>query len=103
MDAPETGWRAVERWDEAVPLLAALVELESGREYTRSDVAEAADLSMKTLYLAETLDAFVDLGVLDRVDGDETRYVLDGDSRVLSAAREFDDAVARRLSEAGAE
>jgi len=98
----DSGWRLVASKDEAAPLIATLVDLDPGREYTRSDLAEAADVPLKTLYLVETLEDLVAAGMLDRVeDGEDSEavYVVDGDSEVLAAARAFDDAVAAQLGE----
>jgi len=68
------------------------------REYTRSEIADAADIPLKTLYLADAMDEFVDIGLLNRVDSDEedseAYFSVNPDSDVLAAARDFDTAVA---------
>lgn len=90
-----SGWRTVASWDEAPALFAALVELEPGREYTRAEIAEAAGIPLKTLYLADTLEDLAAVGLLERHDGDgETCYAIDGTHPALEAARAFDDAIA---------
>lgn len=93
--SPETGWELVAQRDEAAPLIRALVTLDPDSEYTRSDIADAADISLKTLYLADVIDDFVELGMLDRVDdtASEASFTLNQDSDVFAAARTFDEAV----------
>jgi hypothetical protein len=103
-DAPDSGWRLIATRDEAAALVGAIVDLDSGREYTRSELADAADVPLKTLYLVDTLEDLVDVGILDRVDDSaddsEACYALDEDSDVLAAARAFDDAIASQLARA---
>jgi len=98
-DEAGSGWQTVAGWEETAPLFAALVALDPGREYARSDLAEAADVALKSLYLGDALETLVEAGVLERVDGDdeEATYVIDGGHQVLEAARAFDDAVATAL------
>jgi hypothetical protein len=102
---PETGWELVEQRDEAPALFSALVALEADQEYTRSEIADAADVPLKTLYLADAMEDLVDVGALSHTDeeGEEATFVLNADSPVVQAAREFDDAVAERLSAASAD
>lgn len=96
-----SGWRTVASWDEAPALFAALVELESDREHTRAEIADAAGVPLKTLYLADTLESLVEVGLLDRLgdEGEETSYVIDGTHPALEAARAFDGAVATAVEE----
>ena len=94
---PETGWELVAQRDEAAPLVRAIVSLDPATEYTRSDIADAAGIPLKTLYLADALDDLVDVGALDRTDDDEATFLVNADSAVVQAARAFDDAVADRL------
>lgn len=94
----QTGWELLTQHDEATQVLAALLDLDPETEYTRSDIADAAGIPMKTLYLTDAIEAFVDIGLLQRSGGGEsdteTRFTLNGDSEVLTAARAFDEAVA---------
>lgn len=98
-NTPDSGWSLVANHDEAAALIGTLVGLGANEEFTRSEVADAADVPLKTLYLADTLEEFVDAGLLERVDdGDgEASFVLDADSDTLDAARAFDRAVADKL------
>ena len=100
-DSPDSGWAFVAQRDEAASLIATLVDLDPDEEYTRSDLADAADVPLKTLYLVDTLDDLVDVGMLERVDdGDadtEARFVL-GESSAIDAARTFDRAIADELA-----
>jgi hypothetical protein len=102
---PETGWELVEQREAAPALFGALVALEADEEYTRSDIADAADVPLKTLYLADAMEDLVDVGALSHIDeeGEEATFVLNADSPVVQAAREFDDVVAEQLSAAKAD
>ena len=102
---PESGWDLVAQRDEAASLIHAIVTLEPGTEYTRSDIADAADIPLKTLYLADALEDLVDVGALDHTDEEdsEATFVVNEDSPVLQAAREFDEAVADQLGAVEAE
>jgi predicted transcriptional regulator len=90
------GWAFVAETDGAAALLETIGTLEPGQPYTRSELAEAAGVAMKTLYLAETVERLADLGVLRRVEGDDdqTRYELAPESPVSEAAARFEAAVA---------
>jgi len=96
---PESGWELVAQRDEASTLFRAVMELDSDTDYTRSEIADAGDVPLKTLHLADTMEDFVEIGLLDRVDSDgensEVRFSLNPDSDVLAAARDFDEAVTR--------
>ncbi|WP_302080336.1 hypothetical protein [Salinibaculum rarum] len=98
----ETGWELVAQRDEAASLIGAVVELDPGTEYTRSDIADAADIPLKTLYLADALEDLVDIGALDHTEeaDAEATFVVNEDSDVVRAARQFDDAVAAQLDTA---
>lgn len=78
-----------------------VVALESPAEpFTRSELAQRADVPLKRLYLEETIAILETAGILEAVDGDsdeETRYVVDEDSEVYVAARQFDRALADHL------
>ena len=100
-ERPDSGWSLIARQDEAAAIIDALVDLDPDEEYARSELAEAADVPMKTLYLADTLEQLATVGLLDRVDEEadesEARFTLAEDSEVLAAARRFDEAVADRI------
>jgi len=94
-DAP-SGWALVEEYDAAPKVIATLLTLDAGGVYTRAELAEAADVTLKQLYLDGTLGAFAELGVLERVEGDgeaEARYRVAADHALLEAAAAFDEAV----------
>lgn len=95
-DGPDSGWDLVTRQDDAAAIIGTVVNLDPEKVYARSELAEAADVPLKTLYLADTLEELVDVGILDRVDeeGDdsETKFRVDEESEVLMAARAFDEA-----------
>ncbi len=103
-EAPDSGWSLVADRDEAAALLATLVDLDPDETYTKSELAEASGVALKTLYLVDTLEAFVDVGLLEQVGedsyDDESSFRLAADSEVLAAARRFDEAVAARLATA---
>ena len=100
-DLPDSGWSLVAERDEAAKLIEALVDLDGNREYTRSELADAANIALKTLYLDDTIGDLVDAGMLERVDDEaedtEARFVLNEDSDALDAARQFDRALAESL------
>lgn len=96
-----SGWEMVAEEDEAAAVIAGLLDIEPDTEYTRSELADAVDLPLKTLYLIEIFDDLEAAGMLDRVDDidadSQARFVVNGDSEVYTAAREFDDVVSRNL------
>lgn len=102
---PESGWELVAQRDEAASLFRALVSLDPDTEYTRSEIADAADIPLKTLYLADAMEDLVDIGALDHAEDEdgEARFVLNEESPVLATAREFDEAVADELAAAEAD
>lgn len=95
-DGPDSGWDLVTREDDAAAIIGTLIELDSNEEYARSELAEEADVPLKTLYLVDTLDELVEVGMLERVDDEsddsEARFALNDDSKVLAAAQSFDEA-----------
>jgi hypothetical protein len=98
-DIPESGWELVAQRDEAAALFRALVDLDPDQEYTRSEIADTADIPLKTLYLADALEDLVDVGALEHTgdEDSEATFVLNPDSGVVRTAREFDEAVAAEL------
>lgn len=92
----DSGWQFVAECDGAARLFDALLDLDPGETYSKTDLAEVTGVPLKTLYLEGLLDECVDLGVLERADGteegSEPRYAIDEDSDVLTAAAAFDDA-----------
>jgi hypothetical protein len=101
-ETPDSGWSLVAQRDEAASLIATVVGLDPGVEYTRSNLADAADVPLKTLYLVDTLEDLVAVGMLERVDDadadTEATFVLNEDSDALVAARQFDRAIADQLA-----
>ena len=89
--ASEHGWGFVAEHDRMAVLLGAIVRLDTTDSYTRSELADAAGIPLKDLYLSETLTALTDVGVLEPVeDGDETAYVIDDESPVYERAVDFE-------------
>ena len=98
-DAPDGGWAFVANCDGAAKVLDVLIELDPDETYTRSEVADRAGVPLKTIYLNDLLDRYVDLGVLtentgggESPTGEETEYRICSDSTLLDAAATFDDA-----------
>jgi len=89
-----SGWSIVAAEDEAASIFAGVLSLDADRKYTRSELAEAADIPLKTLYLLETLDQLEQAGMLDRVDDPEAesepRFAVDTESDLYRVAEEFD-------------
>ncbi|MFB6183373.1 MAG: hypothetical protein ABEI96_02355 [Haloarculaceae archaeon] len=67
-NAQETGWEFVATREAAPEVFAALLRLDVEDTYTMTELAESADVPMKTLYVDDWLDDLCDLGVLATVD-----------------------------------
>ena len=96
---PDTGWGHVAEHDEAPAVIDAILLLEPGTAYTKTELSDAAGVPLKTLYLDGTLEHLVTMGFLEKheAEGEETTYSVDQDSRVYETARGFDAAVAERV------
>ncbi|MFB6308383.1 MAG: hypothetical protein ABEH35_03555 [Haloarculaceae archaeon] len=95
----DSGWSFVATQDAAPALIDAILRLDVDDEYTKTELSEAADVSLKELYLSGMLDDVVEMGLLEKRDrdGGEDRYVVNDDSDIYDAAVAFDDAILRRL------
>lgn len=96
--ASAAGWDLLRSHDGAAALVRAAVALDPEGEYTRSELSDAAGVPYKTLYVSEALEALVDAGLFERVEGDgesEATYAVDADGPVYEAAVAFGEAVAR--------
>jgi hypothetical protein len=100
-ESPQSGWTMIASEDEAASVIAGLVNADTEREFARSEIAELADIPLKTLYLIDTVDTLVTLGVLTRVDnGDadsEEHFQINEDNDVYHSAVQFDEAVRDQL------
>lgn len=98
-DGPTTGWSFVADNDGAARLLGTVLELDPEDTYTKSDIASAADVPMKRLYLSDALEGLVEVGVLTPVEdgGEAAVYEVDSESVVYREAAAFDDALTSRL------
>ena len=98
--SPSGGWATIAETDGAALVLAAVVDLDADRTYSRSTLAEAAGVPHKTLFLADTLETLASAGLLERVDDrgadSEARYRLDDGSALYEAAVAVDEAVGAR-------
>jgi hypothetical protein len=101
MTGTASGWQIVAAEDEAATIIASILELDTEGEYTRSELASAADIPLKTLYLLDTLDQLKSAGMLERVDDidaeSEPCFVIDTDSALYEAAEQFDETFAAQL------
>jgi hypothetical protein len=99
----ESGWAVVAAEDEAASIIAGVLALDTDREYTRSELADAADVPLKTLYLLDTIDRLAAAGMLERVDDEdaesEPRFVADPESDLYRAAVDFDETFAKNLAD----
>lgn len=94
-----TGWEFVASREAAASLIRATLELDPDEPVTRSELATAADVPMKRLYLENTVSELVELGVLETVTADaEPRYTVNDDSDVLEAAARLEEAATTRLA-----
>jgi len=97
----ESGWAVVAAEDEAASIIAGV--LDTDREHTRSELADAADVPLKTLCLLDTIDRLAAAGMLERVDDEtgesEPRFVVDAESDLYRAAVDFDETFAKQLGD----
>jgi len=101
MTGTESGWQIVAAEDEAATIIANILTLDPAEEYTRSELASAADIPLKTLYLLDTLDQLESAGMLERVDDidaeSEPCFLIDTESDLYEAAQQFDETFATQL------
>lgn len=97
----KSGWALVADIEEAATVISGLLTVDADREYTRSELAEAIDIPLKTLYLIEILDDLENAGMLDRLDDpqddSEARFVVNEESEVYQIAEQFDTVLAENL------
>ncbi|WP_135667023.1 hypothetical protein [Halorhabdus rudnickae] len=101
-DGHRSGWNFVATSEAAAALIDAAVELDPEETVTRSELAGMTDVTLKRLYLDETISDLVDVGVFEATDdGDDgqIRYAVNGDSDVLAAAEQFDRTFSERLAD----
>jgi len=101
-DARRSGWDFVATSEAAASLIDAALELGPDEAVTRSELAGMTDVTLKRLYLDETITDLAEAGVFETVEDDEdgqTRYVVDEDSDVLTAAKQFDRTLSKRLAD----
>lgn len=93
-----SGWELVAAHDGVAAVIDVALDMDPERTITRSELCEAADVPYKTLYLADTVDALVAGGLLEKTerDGAESTFGVDPDSPVFEAAAAFDAAVGRQ-------
>ena len=100
-ETTQSGWEVVAAEDEGAAVIAGLLEIDADREYTRTELADAVGLPLKTLYLIEILDTLETAGMVDRVDAidaeSEASFTIDEDSAVYEAARQFDEVLGNKL------
>lgn len=96
-ETARSGWELVATEDEAASVIAGLLAVDPEEEHTRSELADAAGVPLKTLYLIDIFDKLDTLGMLDRVDEvdaeSEVRYRINAESEVYRAAKRFDEVV----------
>lgn len=97
----DSGWALVAEEEEAARVIGGLLEVDADTEYTRSELAEAVGIPLKTLYLIEILDELETAGMLQRLDDldddSEARFIIDDDSQVYQAAERFGVTLAENL------
>lgn len=92
------GWGVVADSDGAAALIGVVLQLDTDQQYTRSELADAAELPLKELYLSDALDVFVEIGLLDPVsEAEEATYVINDDSAVYEGAATFETVVTAQL------
>jgi len=99
-DSSLSGWEFIETREAAASLIGATLELDPDERVTRSELATAAEVPMKRLYLEDTVSELVELGVLEAVDTEsEPVYTVNDDSDVLQAAARFEEVATARLAD----
>lgn len=89
-----SAWSRIDDFDGAAALIDAVLDLDPDDEYTRSELSEVADVDYKTLYLEGTVQAVVELGLLERAGDDpEQAFRAATDRPAFEAARAFARAV----------
>jgi hypothetical protein len=98
-DGPPSGWQFVAEREGAAELLGALLRLEGEQSYTKDELAEAADVPLKQLYLADSIEDMVQFGVLEPARSREGKdaYTINEDSEILAHAAAFQTAMDDQL------
>ena len=93
------GWELLADHDGAVALVGAVIRLDPDESYTKTELSDEAGVAYKSLYLSGTVEALVDVGLLEREDreGDEPAFRVDSDAAVYEAASAFDDAACQQV------
>lgn len=101
-EAPTTPWTRVGDEDGTAAVIGAVLELDPDGTYTEKELAAAADVSYRDLFLGEAVETVIDLGLLDRVgdsdadaDAAEDRFAVATESPAYGAARAFAAAAGR--------
>jgi hypothetical protein len=96
-----SGWHVVAEAEELPTIIDTVLSLDTDRTYTRSELAEASGIPLKTLHLKDDVAYAVELGMLAKHDddGEEVAYSVNPDSDVLDAARAFGEAVSAARSD----
>lgn len=100
-DGGASGWHIIASHDDAASLIDTLLGLDPDGEYTKTELSDAADVPLKSLYLDGTLDAIVELGLLDKDDreGEATLFTVNDESDAFAAASAFDIVVRTRRAD----
>lgn len=87
-----TGWTLLARNRSVVEIVDALLNLPPHREFNKSELAEFADVSRKSVHTH--LPLLLDLGVVEEVpESSPQRYTLDAESAVTEQLIVLDGAV----------
>ena len=100
-DGYTSGWDFVASSEAAASLIEVALELDPEETVTRSELTGMADVTLKRLYLDETITELVEAGVFEPVDDadGQAQYVVNDDSDVFAAAEQFDRTLAKRLAD----
>ena len=84
------GWSLLAEVDGAAALIDAALSMDPDEQYTTAELADAAGLSMKELYLSDAPALLTDSGLLEADETDDgTVYGVDADSDAYEAAVAF--------------
>lgn len=93
-------WSQIAKNEGAAALIGTVLELDPDETHTRSELAAAAGVPLKELYLTDTLAMLVDIGLLDRVDeADEATFEIADEATAYRRAADFKTAIANQPHE----
>lgn len=101
IDSPITGWEVIASSDAVVAMVDSLLDLPQHREFNKSELAEFADVSRKSVHTH--IDLLLHLDLVREVEGTTpTRYRFNSESEIAEQLIKLDAAVNNAGPHAGA-